>query len=316
MRRITRCMCAAAIAIPSLLAATPASATFSGGNGPIAFEGLFRPRAEIYSIRTSGLGYRQLTEHDAGNAYAPDWSPDGSRIVFSIDDDGIWTVNRNGTGLMQVSTFGGWAAFTPDGTQLVYACDGDDCPPANGLFLMKADGSDAPGIRLTTTPFTGGGDVNSEGGGDVNPAVSPDGRTVTFVRQKEEGALQALMSMEIDGTNVRGIVPYRFDVFTKHDWSPGGRRLVFTGTLDEQSNVYTVAADGSHRHRLTNVGEGWAAVAGSYSPDGRWIAFRYANGERGIYRLAKMRTDGSRRRTITTAPFSERFIDWGTRATS
>jgi Tol biopolymer transport system component len=299
-----------------LLPATPAFATFPGRNGAIAFQGSFPPRGEIYSIRSVGIGFRRLEEHEGANAYAPDWAPDGSRLVFSLDGEGIWTVNRRGQDLTQVSTFGGWAAFTPDGTQLVYACDGDDCPPANGLFLMKADGSDAPGVRLTTTPFTGGGDVNSEGGGDVNPAVSPDGKTVTFIRQKEEGSLQALMAMGVDGTNVRRIVPYRFDVFTKHDWSPGGRRLVFTGTVDDLANVYTVAPDGSHRHRLTNVGEGWSAVAGSYAPDGGWIAFRYANGERGIFRLVKMRTDGSRRRTITTAPFAERFIDWGTKPTS
>jgi Tol biopolymer transport system component len=316
MRRITRCMCAVAIAITSLLAAGPASATFPGRNGAIAFQGLFPPRGEIYSIRSVGIGFRRLEEHEGANAYAPDWSPDGSRLVFSIDGEGIWMVDPRGTGLTQISTIGGWAAFTPDGTQLVYACDGSDCPPTNGLFLMKADGSDAPGIRLTTTPFTGGGQVNSEGGGDVNPAISPDGKTVTFVRQKEEGSLQALFAVDIDGTNAHMIVPYRLNVFNKHDWSPDGRRILFTGTVDDRINVYTVAADGSHRRRITNASGSWAAVAGSYSPDGAWIAFRYGNGERGIYRLMKMRADGSRRMTITTAPFPERMSDWGTKATS
>src|SRR5262245_2624187 len=273
----------------SVLSATPASATFPGRNGSLAFVGLFPPGAEIYSIKTSGTGFRRLTESGAQNPYAPDWSPDGSRIVFSTDNDGIWTVNPDGTGLEQVSTFGGWAAFTPDGAHLVYACDGDDCPPANGLFLMNADGSDAPGVRLTTTPFKGGGDVDSAGGGDIDPAVSPDGKTVTFVRQKEEGSLQALVAMDIDGTNVRTTVPYRFNVFTNHDWAPNGRRLVFTGTVDDRINVYTVAPNGSHRLRLTNAAEGWAAIAGSYSPDGEWIAFRYANFEGTIFRLVKMR---------------------------
>jgi Tol biopolymer transport system component len=319
MRRITRWSAVTAIAFGSVLVATPASATFPGTNGRIAFQGLFHPRGEIYAIRSTGTGFRQLTEplmDQNGNAYAPDWSPDGSRIVYSVDGQGIWTVNGDGTGLTQVSTLGGWATFTPDGTHLVYACDHADCPPTNGLFLMEADGSDAPGVRLTTTPFTGGGDVNSEGGGDVNPAVSPDGTTVTFVRQKEEGSFQALFAVDIDGTNPRRLVPYRLNVLNKHDWSPDGRRLVFTGIVDDRVNVYTVAPDGSHRERLTNAREGWVAVAGSYSPDGRWIAFRYANAERGVYRLVKMRPDGSRRRKITTAPFAERSIDWGVRATS
>jgi len=139
---------------------------------------------------------------------------------------------------------------------------------------------------------------------------------VTFIRQKEEGALQALFAVDIDGTNERRVVPYGFDVFIKHDWSPNGRRLVFTGTVDDRINVYTVALDGSHRQPLTDAREGWAAVAGSYSPDGRWIAFRYQNAERGVFRLMKMRPDGSHRTLITTAPFPERFVDWGVRSTS
>ena len=46
---------------------------------------------------------------------------------------------------------------------------------------------------------------------------------MTFIRQKEAGSLQALFAVDIDGTNERRIVPYRFDVLIKHDWSPNGR---------------------------------------------------------------------------------------------
>jgi len=298
------------------IGASPAAATYPGRNGRIAFATAFHPAGEIYAIRSTGTGFRQLTEREdpTGNAYSPDWSPDGSEIVFSLDGAGIWMVNGDGTGLTQLTPSGGYATFTPDGTQIVYACDGADCPPTNGLFIMQADGSDAPGVRLTTTPFTGGGQVDSAGGGDVDPQVSPDGGTVSFIRQKEEGSLQALFAMDIDGTNVRKLVPYRFDVFIQHDWSPDGRRLVFTGTVDEHANVYSVAPDGSHRERLTDAREGWSAVAGTFSPDGRWIAVRFSQAERDVYRLVKMRPDGTRRTTITTAPFAERFIDWGTRS--
>jgi Tol biopolymer transport system component len=85
---------------------------------------------------------------------------------------------------------------------------------------------------------------------------------VTFIRQKEEGELQALFAVDIDGTNERRVVPYRFNVFIKHDWLPNGRRLVFTGTVDGRINVYTVAPDGSHRRRLTNAREGWGSGRG------------------------------------------------------
>jgi Tol biopolymer transport system component len=183
---------------------------------------------------------------------------------------------------------------------LVYACL---CAGGQGIFLVKADGSDAPGTRLTTNP--------SGYDGDTNPEVSPDGKTVTFVRRKVEGEMQALFAVDIDGTGLHKLVPYRFNVFIKHDWAPDGESIVFSSPIDGQANVYTIEPDGSERMRLMDVQRGRGAIAGSYSPDGRFIAFRWEDPSRGVYRLMKMRSDGSHRSTVTTAPIGPRFIDWG-----
>jgi Tol biopolymer transport system component len=271
-------------------------------NGRIAFQMDFglSNGAEIYTIKPSGLGIQQLTEVD-GSAESPDWSPDGTRVAFHIGDQGLWIVNADGSDLQQVATSGFQPAFTPDGNHLVYECP--DCSGGDGIFLMQADGSDAPGTRLSTNP--------SGYEGDTNPEVSPDGQTVTFVRRKAEGERQALFAVDIDGTNARKLVPYRFNVFIKHDWAPNGEHIVFTSPIDGQANVYTVAPDGSDRVQLTHVATDRGAIAGSYSPDGRWIAFRWENPSIGIYRLMRMRPNGTDRSTITTAPTGPRFIDWG-----
>jgi Tol biopolymer transport system component len=292
-----------------LFAAQPAYATFPGRNGRIAFQMDFGLGAEIYTIKPSGRGIHQLTEVDR-SAESPDWSPDGTRIAFDIGpvgvqpeavNQGLWMVNADGSNLHQVVTSGFQPAFTPDGDHLVYECP--DCAGGDGIFLMKADGSDAPGTRLSTNP--------SGYEGDANPEVSPDGKTVTFVRRKNEDTAQALFAVDIGGTNLRKLVPYRFIVFVKHDWAPDGEHIVFTSGMNDQANVYTVARDGSDRIQLTHVRPDHAAIAGSYSPDGRWIAFRWENPSIGVYRLMRMRPDGSDRSTITTAPTLPRLIDWG-----
>jgi Tol biopolymer transport system component len=282
--------------------AVPAHATTPGTNGRIAFQMDFGLGAQIYTIKPNGLGIRQLTKV-RGTAETPDWSPDGTRIAFQAEDgpEGLWIVNADGSHLHQVAASGAQPAFTPDGMHLVYYCD--DCTGGQGIFLVKADGSDAPGMRLTTSP--------SGYDGDVNPEVSPDGKTVTFVRGKVEGELQALFSVDIDGTDVDKLVPYRFNVFVKHDWAPDGEHIVFTSPITGQANVYTIAPDGSALVQLTHVGPDVGALAGSYSPDGRWIAFRWENPSIGVYRLMKMHPDGSDRSTVTTAPIGERLIDWG-----
>lgn len=51
---------------------------------------------------------------------------------------------------------------------------------------------------------------------------------------------------------------------------------MFTGTVDDRIDVYTVAPDGSHRQTLTNARDGGAGAAGSYSPNGRWRRWREA----------------------------------------
>jgi Tol biopolymer transport system component len=278
----------------------PARATTPGTNGRIAFQMDFGRGAEIYTIKTSGLGIQQLTEVH-GSAQSLDWSPDGTRIAFQIDDRGLWMVRADGTHLHQVVASGAQPAFTPDGLHLIY--DRDDRAGGQGIFLVKADGSDAPGTRLTTTP--------SGFEGDTNPEVSPDGKTVTFVRKKAEGELQALFAVDIDGTDVDELVPYRFNVFIKHDWAPDGEHIVFTSPIEGQANVYTIEPDGSERVQVTHVQAGRGAIAGSYSPNGRSIAFRWEDPSAGIYRLVKMSPDGSHRSTVTTTPIGPRFIDWG-----
>jgi Tol biopolymer transport system component len=284
-----------------VMGVAPAHATTPGGNGRIAFQMDFGLGAQIYSIRPNGLGIQQLTKV-AGSAQSPDWSPDGTRIAFQTDDPGgIWIISAHGTHLHQVVASGAQPAFTPDGTHLVYDCG--DCTGGQGIFLVKADGSDAPGTRLTTDP------AGYEG--DTNPEVSPDGKTITFVRKKVEGELQALFAVDIDGTDVDKLVPYRFNVFIKHDWAPDGDHIVFTSPIDGQANVYTIEPDGSGLAQLTSVPPGVGAIAGSYAPNGRWIAFRWEKPSAGVYRLMKMQPDGSARSTVTTAPIGPRFIDWG-----
>jgi Tol biopolymer transport system component len=281
----------------------PAGATTPGSNGRIVFSADLGLGGEIYSIKPNGTGLQQLTELD-GNAFHPDWSPDGTRIVFWLEDQAIYIMNADGSDLHAVTSPGGMPSFTADGEHIVYECS---CEGGNGIFLMLDDGSDAPGVRLSTNPFV------EEG--DSDPQVSPDGETVTFVRHKVDGELQALFAVDIDGTNERKIVPYHVEVAIKHDWAPDGQQIVITPNADfpdgQIPQVATIMPDGSGLQFLTSVGGDLGAFAGSYSPDGRWIVFRIQNPNKGRFRLMKMHPDGSDRTLIARMPFSPRFMDWG-----
>jgi Tol biopolymer transport system component len=286
---------------PATRATSPAAR-----NGLIAFTGDKGSGAQVYTIEPDGTGLRRLT-HLKGNASTPDWSPDGARIAFWLEDKALYVMNSDGSDLHQVTAPGGAAAFTPDGQHLVYECGG--CPGGHdGVFLMRDDGSDAPGLRLSTNPFTDEG--------DKNPEVSPDGQTVTFVRNKVDNKLAALYAVDIDGNDARRLTSYRLQVGIKHDWAPDGRQIVLTTHADHSDhkspNVATIGSDGSGLRILTHyTGVARAALAGSYSPDGRWIVYRTENSKREIFGLHEMHPDGTHRELIKRLPFSPRFSDWG-----
>jgi Tol biopolymer transport system component len=291
----------------------PAHATTPGKNGRIIFAMDKGSGAEIFSIKRDGTHLRKLTRV-SGDALTPDWSPSGRRILFADDvNEGtasdLAIMHADGTHFRDLSHTGYRESpdFIPGGHHIVYGCD---CGKTNGLFVSRVDGANSR--RLTKSPF--------RFTGDSGPAVSPHGRTVSFVRVKKGERLQGLFAVNVNGSHLRMIVPYTFEVPFKNDWAPRGNHIVFTIYGDSPGglspNVATIRPDGTHMRILTHVDRpGVGAAAGSYSPNGRWIAFKIENSNTGTHRLMKMRPDGSDRTMIASLPASPRGIDWGQQPT-
>lgn len=71
--------------------------------------------------------------------------------------------------------------------------------------------------------------------------------------------------------NVDGSAAHEVHMGWLHGWSPDGKHLVYTGTLQDSANLYRINADGSGELRLTT---NKAADDGpEYSADGKWIYF-------------------------------------------
>ncbi|MFN8583092.1 MAG: hypothetical protein U0163_19215 [Gemmatimonadaceae bacterium] len=78
-------------------------------------------------MRPNGSGLAQLT-NAAGSDYHPDWSPDGSQIIWfgtRGQDTNLWLMNSDGTNAHQI-TFNQYADahpdFFPSGLQIAYQC--------------------------------------------------------------------------------------------------------------------------------------------------------------------------------------------------
>jgi Tol biopolymer transport system component len=155
---------------------------------------------------TAGGGRRgRLTDNDAWDLQ-PEWSPDGQRILFvrnsSSGRQEICTMKPDGSDRRvltdtprQRETSPDWS---PDGRLIVFASGpGGDDEPDSDLYLMRADGSHRR--ELTRGGFA-----------DFQPAWSPNGKKIAFVRDGD------LFRMNADGTRIRRVRRGA----TTPDWQP------------------------------------------------------------------------------------------------
>ena len=110
---------------------------------------MVRPnRMEVWVMNADGTGQRQVTQLGGAN-FAPYFTPDGGRIIFSSNHQNprsrnfdLYLVNLDGSGLEQVTTnpeFDGFPMFSPDGTKLVWASNRHaDKPTDTNLFLAES----------------------------------------------------------------------------------------------------------------------------------------------------------------------------------
>jgi Tol biopolymer transport system component len=187
----------------------------------------FRWKGEIYvkQIGTDG-GEIPITKNPGVESF-PAWSPDGSRIAF-VRNGEVFLVPSLGGPERKVAESAGRVAWTPDGSALLVL---KRVPPyAQSVFRVSLEGGREQRLTSPEEPSFG----------DIQMAMSPDGRTLAFCRSAlREGCDLFLVpasggkprKLTNDGNGILGLA-----------WTADGREIVFASDRHGRSQVWRVAA--------------------------------------------------------------------------
>jgi TolB protein len=195
------------------------------------------------------------------------------RIAFgrfdpAVGDQVVYTVEPDGSDLRQISEGAAEVPrWSPDGEELATA----------GLTIYRADGS---GSRTLPVPSGFTPDASIFGCNVWSPDGARLACEVLDFEHPERNGIYTLRST--DGGGLRRVTTSPDGDDIPGDFSPAGSRITFLHQdLSRPGNVswalFIVGVDGSAKRRLTpwgslDEGRGYAPT-GSWSPNGRWIAY-------------------------------------------
>jgi Tol biopolymer transport system component/serine/threonine protein kinase len=235
--------------------------TFSPDGNQVAFSwnGEKQDNFDIYvKLIGSGTQLRLTTAPEADTC--PAWSPDGRSIAFiregPVGKDSVYLVSPLGPPERKVvdirlTTPGYWPrrlAWTPDGKSLIITDRNSDHEPL-GLFLLSVESAEKR--RLTSPPqrlFV-----------DSEPAFSPDGHTLSFIREVALGTRDIyLLTLSEDFQPIGEPKRLTFEnqLIFRPVWTLDGREIIFSSGPYLGPNLFRIAASGSGKsQRLAGVGE-------------------------------------------------------------
>jgi Tol biopolymer transport system component len=233
----------------------------------LAFASQRHGQWEVYIAGPDGSGEQRLTSHPAQDLY-PRLDRGAVRVLFSSNRAGNWdlyVVNVDGSQLRRLTSSAGDAyngAWSPDGKQIAFQAQRQG---QMDIYVIDADGGNER--RLT-----------SSGSYDGEPAWSPDGQQIAFISRRQGGYHLWLMSA--DGSDQHRLTDH--PVSAAPAWSPRGDLIAYDadGDGDGWQELYVVGTDGCCLQVLLEgsggASQGSEAYSGSWSPDGRYVAFTHA----------------------------------------
>jgi Tol biopolymer transport system component len=245
-------------------------ATFSpdGDQAAYSWNGPEKNNFDIYVKPVDPGEPRRLTK-DPREDFAPAWSPDGQTIAFlrraGASDELIFLGVGSGTERKAGELQHGdrhRLAWTQDGRGLIFS----DRPAPGGAWMLYRLNIATGEKKALSKPGDGVA-------GDFDPAVSPSGSKLAFVRQAQAGAELYTMSIEdseVTEEDLEQVTELNGNV-AEPEWIDRSELVFTSGTGDSRGLWRVRASEKSVAKPLNGVGAGGASPA--VAPKGRRMLY-------------------------------------------
>ncbi|MCA9879441.1 MAG: PD40 domain-containing protein [Thermomicrobiales bacterium] len=278
------------------LAQTPAaSRPFAGSPAWIAYQTAGADGFDhLGLVHPDGTGDHAIMVGLAGGQLLPDWSPDGSHLVYTSRGGETEPLFVYDIATEEVQQLFPCAApcvgddepvYSPDGTRVAFIralgpfvpseAAGGEVPADCGLWVGDLASGEVTQVTSNTDPPCDR---------EYNLRWSPDGTRFTYWRDPYVAGKPAGTSVYVidaDGEHERQLTDPTIAAGSP-DWSPDGEWIVYsTYPLSEfqccqVSNLYRLHPDGSGVEQLTFFADHLErATQPRYAPDGQWILFTH-----------------------------------------
>jgi Tol biopolymer transport system component len=210
------------------------------------------PVCELFVIPPTGGPVTQVTDWPRYNE-RPDWSPDGSELVYATDyhvdlrvptldhPANLWRIPSTGGTPIQITTHGGYendAVWSPDGSTIAFSGD-----YAGNWDVWTIPVSGGVATQITFDPAL-----------DQDPSWSPDGSYIAFWSLRTGNA-------DIWIIPATGGTPIQVTTSTSYDWgpawSPDGSKIAFFSGRAGPVNIWVIDVPDAGVEQGNSTTWGW-----------------------------------------------------------
>jgi len=220
--------------------------SFSPDGNLVAFvwDGEVSDHYDLYVKQRNSDSFLRLTDSATNESYST-WSPDGSTVAFVRGTgkiSAIYSVPALGgmeRRLLQASDSVVGLDWSPDGQSLVFAT-ADSPGRLARLFRYNFESDAIDPVLTSPTAYQN----------DTNPAFSPDGRHIAFLRTDPSGT-QDIYLVSAGGDEARQLTNLQ-ETFTGLDWAPDSQNIVVSAAPLGNYSLWRISCkDGASTRLLT-----------------------------------------------------------------